>query len=119
MSDKVIAVMDKPINCQNCVWGICKYSFPLSIRRKGYTCQLKGIEDRIVDDFDYEADVHLEDCPLVSVEEHDKKIRDRAIEEFAEKLHELCGYEENDYQYPYLLHESRIDEIAEQMKEVE
>ena len=42
--------------------------------------------------------------------------RARAIDDFAERLHELCGYEEDDIQYPYLLHESRIDEIAEQMK---
>lgn len=40
----------------------------------------------------------------------------KAVDEFAEKLHDLCGYEMDDYQYPYLLHESRIDEIAEQMK---
>ena len=37
------------------------------------------------------------------------------IDEFAERLHGLCGYEENDFQYPYLLHESRIDEIAKQL----
>ena len=40
----------------------------------------------------------------------------KAIDEFVERLHELCGYEEDGFQYPYLLHESRIDEIAEQMK---
>lgn len=41
----------------------------------------------------------------------------KAIDEFAEKLHDLCGFEIDDIQYPYLLHESRIDEIAEQLKE--
>lgn len=56
----------------------------------------------------------IENEPTIS----EQKIRDKAIEEFAGKLHELCGYEEDDYQYPYLLHESRIDEIAEQMREV-
>lgn len=59
------------------------------------------------------------DCPYfkeVDTSEYDKEIRNKIVEKFAEKMHELCGYEENDYQYPYLLHESRIDEIAEQMK---
>ena len=40
----------------------------------------------------------------------------KAIDDFAEKLHDLCGFEIDDIQYPYLLHESRIDEIAEQLK---
>lgn len=39
-----------------------------------------------------------------------------AIDDFAEKLHGLCGFEIDDIQYPYILHESRIDEIAEQLK---
>ena len=44
------------------------------------------------------------------------EIRAKAIDEFAEKLHELCGMEIGDYQYPDILHESRIDEIVEQLK---
>ena len=40
----------------------------------------------------------------------------KAIDEFAERLHELCGIEIGDYQYTDLLHESKIDEIAEQLK---
>lgn len=43
----------------------------------------------------------------------------KAIDDFAEKLHGLCGFEIDDIQYPYILHESRIDEIAEQLKEGE
>ena len=39
-----------------------------------------------------------------------------AIEKFAERLHDLCGFEIDNIQYPYLLDESRIDEIAKQMK---
>lgn len=50
------------------------------------------------------------------IELSEQEIREKAIDEFAERLHELCGYEEDGFQYPYLLHESRIDEIAEQMK---
>lgn len=40
----------------------------------------------------------------------------KAIDDFAEKLHDLCGFEIDDIQYPYLLDESRIDEIAQQLK---
>lgn len=43
-------------------------------------------------------------------------IRNKAIDEFAEKLHDLCGVEIGEYQHTDLLHESRIDEIAEQLK---
>ena len=44
------------------------------------------------------------------------EIRAKAINEFAEKLHDLCGVEIGEYQYTDLLHESWIDEIAEQLK---
>lgn len=40
----------------------------------------------------------------------------KAIDDFAERLRELCGVEIGDYQYSDLLHESRIDEIAEELK---
>ena len=40
----------------------------------------------------------------------------KATDDFAEKLHDLCGFEIDDIRYPYLLHESRIDEVAEQLK---
>lgn len=61
---KVIAIMEKPEDCQECVFGVCKYSLPLSTYRKGYYCQLKKPEDRVVEDFDYEDNVNLHDCPL-------------------------------------------------------
>lgn len=48
---------------------------------------------------------------------HDAEVRAKAIDEFAERLHELCGVEIGDYQYTDLLHESRIDEIAKLLKE--
>jgi len=54
---------------------------------------------------------------LAQYENDEQEIRAKAIDEFAERLKELCGYEEDGFQYPYLLHESRIDEIAEEMKE--
>lgn len=96
MSDKLIAIIDKPKNCQNCVWGICKYSTPLSTNRKGYYCQLKEPKDRTIDDFAYEDELHLSDCPLISLEEHDKEIRSKAIEEALEKSAKAicigCGY---------------------------
>lgn len=64
MSEKVIAIMDKPANCQACVFGVCKYSLPLTTRRKGYYCQLKEPKDRAVEDFDYNEEIHLSNCPL-------------------------------------------------------
>lgn len=64
MSEKVIAIMNKPANCQVCVFGVCKYSLPLTTRRKGYYCQLKEPKARIVEDFDYNAEIHLSNCPL-------------------------------------------------------
>lgn len=66
---KVIAVIDKPKDCQKCVFGICKHSLPLSVNRKGYYCQLLPPEQRKVQDFDYDAEAHLENCPLVPMPE--------------------------------------------------
>ena len=61
---KVIAVMDKPIDCQHCVFSVCKYSLPLSTNSKGYYCHLHEPNDRVVKDFAYEEEVHLSNCPL-------------------------------------------------------
>jgi len=61
---KVIAIIDKPSDCQNCVFSFCKYSLPLSTYRKGYCCTLQEPQNRVVEDFDYEAEVHLSNCPL-------------------------------------------------------
>ena len=65
------------------------------------------------------TDKNGDEIAEVSVTELDtmfKEIRAKAIDEFAERLHNLCGWEEDDFRYPYLLHESRIDEIAEELK---
>ncbi len=64
---KAIAIMDKPKNCEECVFGICKYSLPLSIHRKAYYCQLKEPKGRVSEDFDYDEEVHLSNCPLREV----------------------------------------------------
>ena len=61
---KVIAIIEKPKNCQSCVFGICKYSLPLSEHIKGYYCQLLLPQQRVVQAFEYDADVHLDNCPL-------------------------------------------------------
>lgn len=61
---KAIAIIDKPKSCEECVWCRTKYSLPLSTQRKGLYCQLKEPKDRIVEDFDYDAEVHLSNCPL-------------------------------------------------------
>ena len=62
--EKVIAVLDKPENCKECVFCVCKYSLPLSLNRKGYYCKLLSRGKRAVQDFEYDADVHLDNCPL-------------------------------------------------------
>lgn len=64
---KVIAIMEKPKNCQECVFGICKYSLPLSIHRKGFYCGLKDPKGRVIEDFDYDEAVHLSNCPLKEI----------------------------------------------------
>ena len=66
---KVIAIIEKPKDCYECVFGICKYSTPLTTRRKGYYCQLKEPKGRVVEDFDYDESVHLSNCPLKEVPE--------------------------------------------------
>ena len=66
----------------------------------------------------WKADVMESFCKydVSSFEELIDNARAKAIDEFAERLHNLCGFEIEDYQYPYLLDESRIDEIAKQLK---
>lgn len=65
---KAVLVMDKPENCQSCVFGVCKYSHPFWSKdrpsTKGYYCQLLLPEQRVVYEFDYDAVVHLDNCPL-------------------------------------------------------
>ena len=67
----------------------------------------------------WKADVMGSFCKydVNSFEELISNARAKAIDEFAERLHDLCGFEIDYIQYPYLLEESRIDEIAEQLKE--
>ena len=79
---KAIAIIDRPENCQKCWFSMCYYSLPLSTYRKGYSCQLKA--EKVVEDFDYDAEVHLQNCPLK--ENYEQEIRNKAIEEFAEKI---------------------------------
>lgn len=66
---KVIAVIDKPMDCQYCAFGVCKYSHPLSTNRKGFYCQLLEPQKRIVQDFECNEEVHLQNCPLREVPE--------------------------------------------------
>lgn len=67
---KVIAIMDKPTNCQKCVFGVCEYSLPLSMNRKGYCCQLISPEQRKVHDVEYGEDIHIPGCPLKELTEN-------------------------------------------------
>lgn len=64
---KVIAIIDRPDNCQKCWFSACHYSLPLSTRRKGYSCRIQEPNKRVVEDFDYDAEVHLSNCPLKEV----------------------------------------------------
>lgn len=74
--EKVIAVMNKPKNCEECMFGVCKYSLPLSTHRKAYYCQLKESKGRVTEDFDYDEEVHLSDCPLKPIPEEDNSWTD-------------------------------------------
>ena len=60
---KVIAIIDRPKDCHNCMFGVYKYA-NLTEHRKGYYCRLKKPQDRVVEDFDYDEEVHLSNCPL-------------------------------------------------------
>ena len=62
---KAIAIIDKPENCQKCWFSACHYSLPLSTRRKGYSCRIQNYDNGVVvEDFDYDEEVHLKNCPL-------------------------------------------------------
>lgn len=64
---KAIAVIDKPNNCEECIWCRTRYSLPLTTRSKGLYCQLIEPQNRVVENFAYEAEVHLQNCPLREV----------------------------------------------------
>ena len=95
---KVIAIIDRPENCQKCWFSMCYYSLPLSTRRKGYSCRLKA--EKVVEDFDYDAEVHLQNCPLKPIPEK-KGYFNRIFDNV------------NAYNKGY---DDCIDEIAESMK---
>ena len=66
--------MEKPKNCQNCVFGVCRYSLPLSLHKKGYSCLLNNGQ---TEEFNYDAEVHLKNCPLREVPQKEDKDRTR------------------------------------------
>lgn len=66
---KAIAIIERPENCQKCLFSICHYSLPLSLHKKGYSCRLRKTNGIVVEDFDYDAEVHLSNCPLREVPE--------------------------------------------------
>ena len=76
---KVIAIIDRPKDCHNCIFGIFEYACPVSTHRKAYSCRLKEPQDRVVEDFDYDEEVHLSNCPL---KEMPQKLDPQAITEF-------------------------------------
>ena len=80
---KAIAIIEKPQNCKDCVFGICKYWLPLSTNRQGYFCilQTKDKENFTVEDFSCQEEVHLKNCPLREVPEK-KEVLKREQYEF-------------------------------------
>lgn len=70
-SETVIAIMKRPHNCSECVFGVCKSSHPYwsnsDACTKEYYCQLQPPELRTVEKFDYDAEVHLSNCPLIPI----------------------------------------------------
>ena len=71
---KVIAIIEKPKDCHNCIFGIFEYACPVSTHRKAYSCRLKEPQDRVIEDFDYDEEVHLRNCPLKEVPEKKNSI---------------------------------------------
>lgn len=118
---KAIIVTDIPESCSK-----CKFMYEFYGVKK---CQLLNVlknGGKAIICVDKLNVARKECCPLVSLEEHDKEIRNKAIEEFAEAIkailpiavHRDCS--EVDYEVNYALYglRSRIDRIVEQMKEV-
>lgn len=66
---KVIAVIEKPNNCQECAFARCKYFLPFTTRKKGYYCELLPPDQRTIKNVDYNDDVHLKHCPLIPIPE--------------------------------------------------
>lgn len=113
MSDKVIIVTDMPGSCSN-----CKFMYKFYGVKK---CQLLNVlknGGKAIICVDKLNVARKESCPLVSAEEYDKEIRDKAIEGFAERLKaEYKPCEETDTEI-YKRVCDRIDIIAEKLKEV-
>jgi hypothetical protein len=53
---------------------MCYYSLPLSTRRKGYSCRIQDPNTRVVEDFDYDEEVHLKNCPLREIPQKKRTI---------------------------------------------
>ena len=79
---KVIAVIDKPNNCQDCAFARCKYSLPFTTMKKGYYCELLPPDQRTIKNVDYNDDVHLKHCPLIPIPEKWKYAEPMATETF-------------------------------------
>lgn len=93
---KVIAVIDKPKNCEVCPFGRCKYSLPLTTHRKGLYCQLREPQNRVVEDFHYDDEVHLQNCPLVEVPTEVSNSLEKYAERYNACIDEIMkGSEEN------------------------
>lgn len=113
MSDKAIIVPEMPESCSKCkfmyeFYGVkkCQLLNVLKNGGKAIICVGKlNIERK-------------ECCPLVSEKEHDKKIRDKAIEEFSQKAVEQFTKFDLEHGFPTVGDcEDILAEIADQMKE--
>lgn len=106
---KAIAVIDKPKNCEVCPFGRCKYSLPLTTHGKGFYCQLREPKNRVVEDFHYDDEVHLQNCPLREVPQKKDEWIPTTIPDI-----EVCGRKKDKFVSGY---NACIDEIMKGVEE--
>lgn len=82
LDDKIVT-LSRPYDCRKCEWHECTYTTTCA---SSYQCNLMPESEKQVYEFDVFDDVHIPGCPIIWLQKHDKEIRDRAIDEFAEDL---------------------------------
>lgn len=110
MSYKVVFVMDKPKSCLHCKMRNClhineKFYQNCRFDTNGYALESFFREEDLSEDFVSEK------CPLVSLEERDREIRNKVIDTFMIAIETHMKVVGNTYL-------EDIREIAERLKEV-
>ena len=62
--EKVVAIMNKPKNCEMCIFSLSRDYLSFSTNKKSCCCLLKEPDQRKVEEFDRKEEVHISDCPL-------------------------------------------------------